>query len=78
MPRSSRKPNRLKQAYQQLEALDDRLSYKIRPRSSLSTSPSVDQVDAKLKDIANFTLELKDILREVILAFASKPKPPAG
>lgn len=72
-------PNRMKQAYQQLEALDERLSYKIRPRSSMSASPSVDQVDARLRDVANFTLELKDILRELMLAFASRPKqPPAS
>ena len=67
-------PNRLKQAYQQLESLDERLSYKVRPRGSMSSSPSVDQVDAKLKDLANFTLELKDIVREFMLAFASRPK----
>jgi hypothetical protein len=72
-------PNRLKEAYQRLEALDDRLTYKIRPGSGSSMlSPSVDQVDAKLKDLANYTIELKDILREVMLSFAKPKKPPAG
>ncbi len=66
-------PKRLKEAYQQLESLDDRLSHKIRPRSSFSSSPGMDQIDAKLKDLASFTLELKDILREFMLAFAKKP-----
>lgn len=66
-------PNRLKEAYQQLEALDDRLSYKVRPKSGGMISPTVDQVDAKLRDLATFTLELKDILREFMLAFAKKP-----
>lgn len=66
-------PNRLKEAYQQLEALDDRLSYKIRPKSSGMISPTIEQLDAKLRDLASFTLELKDILREFILAFAKKP-----
>ena len=65
-------PNRLKEAYQQLESLDDRLSYKLRPKSSM-ISPTVDQVDAKLRDLANYTLELKDILREFMLAFAKRP-----
>jgi hypothetical protein len=62
-------PNRLKEAYQQLESLEDRLAFKIRPRSSMTT-PSMDQVDNKIKDLANFTLELKDIMREFMLAFA--------
>ena len=70
-------PQQLKEAYQQLESLDDRLSYKIRPRPS-SITPTVDQVDAKLKDLANFTLELKDVMRKFMLSFASKPKPPGG
>ena len=70
-------PQRLKQAYEALESLDDRLSYKIRPRST-NISPSVDQVDTKLRELANYTLELKDIMREFMLSFASKPKPPAG
>ena len=70
-------PQRMKAAYQQLESLEDRLSYKIRPRPT-NISPSVDQVDAKLKDLANFTLELKDILREFMLSFATRPQPPGG
>ena len=65
--------NRLKEAYQRLEALDERLSYKIRPRSSVSmVAPTAEQIDMKLKDLANYTLELKDIMREFMLAFARR------
>ncbi|MEM7354087.1 MAG: hypothetical protein AAF657_25010 [Acidobacteriota bacterium] len=71
-------PKRLKEAYQQLEALDDRLTHKIRPRSTVSMiAPTADQVDAKLRDLANYTLELKDIMREFMLSFA-KPRKPEG
>ncbi len=66
--------NRLKEAYQQLEALDDRMSYKLRSRSSLM-SPTTEQLDTRMKDLANFTLELKDIMRDFMLAFA---KPGTG
>lgn len=66
--------NRLKEAYQRLEALDERLRYKIKPRSSM-TSPTADQVDAKLRDLATYTLELKDVMREFMLAFARARKP---
>lgn len=65
-------PNRLKEAYQQLEALDDRLTHKVRPRPG-TISPTPDQIDARLRDLAAYTLELKDILREFMLAFAKRP-----
>ncbi len=67
--------NRLKEAYQRLEALDERLRYKVKPRSSSMVSPSVDQIDTKIRDLANYTLELKDIMREFMLAFARTRKP---
>ena len=67
--------NRLKEAYQRLEALDERLRYKVKPRSSSMVSPTADQVDAKLRDLATYTLELKDIMREFMLAFARARKP---
>ena len=67
---------RLKEAFQRLEALDERLTYKIRPRSSgTMTAPSAERVDAKLRDVAHYTIELKEILREFMLAFARVRKP---
>ena len=64
-------PEKMKAAYQRLEALDERLSYKIRPKSGY-TQPSADQINAHLADVANYTLELKDIVRDLMLAFASR------
>ena len=67
-------PERMKEAYQQLEALDERLTYKIRAGSRGSMiQPTPEQLNAKLVDLANFSLELKDILREFMLAFAKRP-----
>ena len=69
---------RLKEAYQRLETLDERLRYKVKPRpSGMASSPTADQVDAKLRDLATYTLELKDIMREFMLAFARVRKRPA-
>lgn len=69
-------PKRLKEAYQRLESLDERLTYKVRPRSMVSmVTPTPDQVDAKLRDLANYTVELKEILRDFMLAFAKQRKP---
>ena len=67
---------RLKEAFQRLEALDERLTYKIRPRSSgMMTVPTADQVDAKMRDLASYTIELKEIMRDFMLAFARVKKP---
>ena len=57
----------LEETHQRFEYLDERLRYKIKPRSSTMTSPSVDQVDAKLRELATYTLELKDIVADAKL-----------
>ena len=69
-------PQRLKDAYQKLESLEERLAYKVSPRSGSMISPTVDQVDSRVRDLATFTLELKDVVRELFLAIASKPQVP--
>ncbi len=71
-------PRRLKAAYDQLELLDERLTHKVRPRSGGGSMvrPSADQLEAKMRDIAEYTVELKTIVHELIVAIASKPKPP--
>lgn len=69
-------PKRLKEAFQRLEDLDERLTYKVRPRSGgTMMAPSVEQVDAKVRDLARYTIELKEIMREFMLAFARVKKP---
>ena len=66
---------RFKDAYARLDLIDDRLSYKIRTKSVKSrTAPSVDQLDERVKDLAEMTLELKDVLKELMLSMASKPE----
>ena len=39
-------------------------------RALTMASPTADQVDVKLRDLASYTLELKDIMRDFMLAFA--------
>ncbi len=64
-------PERMKEAYRRLDVLDDRLSYKIKPKGGF-TQPSPDQINAHLNDVSNYVLELKDIMRELMLSFANK------
>ena len=71
--------NRFREAYARLEALDDRLTYRIRNKSvKARTAPNVEQLDERVRDLAEMTLELKDLLRELMLAIASKPQAPGG
>ena len=64
--------NRFKEAYAKLEVLDDRLSYKVR-RSVQSRTTETEKLDERLRDVADLLLELKDVVRELMVAIASKP-----
>lgn len=68
-------PKRFKETYDRLDLLDDRLSHRIRSRSlKARQAPTLEQLDERLRDMAELTLGLKDIVRELMLAIASKPK----
>jgi hypothetical protein len=72
-------PQRLKDAYQKLQTLDDRMTHKVRPRSGGSlTRPSSEQLEQSLRDLASYTVELKEVVQELILAIASKPVAPGS
>ena len=65
-------PNRFKETYSRLELLDDRLSYRVRSRAQArGTTP--EQLDERMRDMAEMLLELKDVVRELMLSIAGKP-----
>ena len=55
--------NRFREAYAKLEVLDDRLSYKIRQKSLKTRGTNPEQLDERVRDLADCVLELKDIVR---------------
>jgi hypothetical protein len=70
-------PQRLKDAYQKLQSLDERLTHKIRPRpGGALVRPTAEQLEAAMRDLASYTIELKEVLQELFLAIASKPAGP--
>lgn len=72
-------PQRLKDAYQKLQLLDERLTYKVRPKSTGSlTRPTVEQLEQNLRDLSAYTIELKEVVQELFLAIAGKPRTDAG
>ena len=68
-------PQRMKDAYEKLQSLDDRMTHKIRPRASLSASRgNPEQIDATVRDLSNYTIELKEVVQELFLAIAGRPQ----
>ena len=67
-------PQRLKDAYQQLQLLDERLTHRVRPRpGGALVRPSSEMLEQQLRDLATFTVELKDIVQVLFVAIASAP-----
>jgi hypothetical protein len=64
---------RLKRSFDKLQALDERLTYKVRPRSSFGRK-TTEQLEDDLRHLAEYTIELKEVLHEVILAVATEAK----
>lgn len=71
-------PQRLKDAYQKLQLLDERLTYKVRPKSGSLSRPTVEQLEQNLRDLSAYTIELKEVVQELFLAIAGKPRTDAG
>jgi hypothetical protein len=66
-------PERFRAVFTRLQALDESSTYKIRPKASLHR-PTVEELDSRGRDLANFTLELREILQELMQALAARPK----
>jgi hypothetical protein len=72
-------PQRLKEAYQKLQSLDERMTHKIRPRAGGSlVRPSQEQLEQSLRELSLYTVELKEVVQELFLSIASKPSGPAS
>jgi hypothetical protein len=65
-------PQRVKDVYERLESLDDRLGHRIRSRGGASRG-SLDQVEDRLRDLVAYTSELRDLVKELVEAIAARP-----
>ena len=67
-------PDRFRAAYQRLQSLDERSTYKVRPRAHTSLSHATqEQLEERVRDLAEYTLELKEIMDEMFKAIAAAP-----
>ena len=68
-------PQRLKDAYQKLQSLDERMTQKVHPaRDGATVRPTAEQLEVALRDLSSYTIELKEVVQELFLAIASKPQ----
>jgi len=65
---------KLKDVYERLELLDDRLGHKLRGRPGTSRL-TAEQLEDRVKDVVVYTSELRDLVRDFVLCFA-KPAAP--
>ncbi|MGH9465408.1 MAG: hypothetical protein ACRD0X_07145 [Thermoanaerobaculia bacterium] len=61
----------LRELLERLDALDDRLAHRLRPRPSFSV-PSQEQLDQRCDELGSYTLELKEIVRDLLRGLAGK------
>lgn len=64
---------RFRDAHERLEQLDARLTHRVRPRSSMQP-PSAEQLAEQMRELQSYTVELKEILRELFGAIAGRPE----
>jgi hypothetical protein len=64
-------PQRLKDAYQKLQSLDDRMTHRIRPRGTLVRG-SNEQLEQSFRELAAYTIELKEVVDELFQAIAAR------
>jgi hypothetical protein len=65
-------PDKLKEVYERLESLDDRLGHKLRARGGASRA-TLEQLEDRVRDLTTYTSELRELVSDLVLAFASKP-----
>jgi hypothetical protein len=64
---------RFQDAYHKLQALDERWTYKIRPRSGALHRLSTDQLEERYRELAEYSIGLKEVLHDLFQAIAGRP-----
>jgi hypothetical protein len=69
-------PQRVKEVYERLELLEDRLGHRLRARGGPSRA-SLEQVEDRVKDLVEYSCELRQLVRDLIVAISSRPPQPS-
>jgi hypothetical protein len=66
---------RFHEAFERLQALDEVYLYKVRPRAGAMRRPDIEQVVEHQKNLADYTIGLKEVVHELFEAIAAPSKP---
>lgn len=69
-------PQRMKEVYERLDLLDDRLGHRLRTRGP--SRASLEQIEDRVRDLVEYSTELRQLVRDLIVAITSRPAPPAS
>jgi hypothetical protein len=65
-------PNKIRAAQERLGSLSEQRGHTIRSQvRSSSIRPEVDELERRLRDLAGYTLELEEVLRELLGGLAA-------
>jgi hypothetical protein len=65
---------RFQEAYEHLQVLDDRLTYKVRARRGGSMGRmTLEQLEERQGVLAEYTIGIREVLQELFEAIAAKP-----
>jgi len=65
-------PQRVKDVYERLELLDDRLGHRLRARGGPARA-TPEQLEEKVRDLSEFASELRTLVKDLIVALTVRP-----
>lgn len=68
---------RFHEAFERLQALDEIATYKVRPKAGAMRRLNIDQLAEQQRDLADYTINLKEILNELFQSIATPTTPAA-
>lgn len=67
-------PQRMKDVYERLQLLEDRLGHRVRPsRGGSMGRATTEQIEERVRDLSQYTSELRQLVEELVLAIGSRP-----
>jgi hypothetical protein len=64
----------MREAYERLRLLDERLGFQLRPhRSGSLVRAGTEQLEERLRHLTDYTVELRSIVEELFVALGSRP-----
>jgi hypothetical protein len=69
-------PQRMKDVYERLDVLDDRLGHRLRARGT--SRANLEQIEDKVRDLVEYSSELRQLVRDLVVAINTRPAPPAS